>query len=110
MILVAVGEYDREQRSILEVREVRQDEIDAEVLVARERKPRVDEDPLTVELVEGHVLTDLAEPAERDDPECVAHNGWLRSAVIGSQCTDGAGFPSRLPRRYATTGWSSPRR
>ena len=89
VILVAVREHDREQRPVLEVREVRQHEIDAEVLVAREGEPGVDQDALAVELVEGHVLADLAEPAERDDAERVAHGrdlsgGW----IIVPQCTD----------------------
>ena len=91
VVLVAVGEDDREQRPVLEVREVRQDEVDAEVLVAREREAGVDQDALPVELVQGHVLADLAEPAERDDAERVAHRrdlkvGWL---IVG-QCTGGS--------------------
>ena len=40
VVLVAVREHDREQRPVLEVREVGQDEVDAEVLVAREREAR----------------------------------------------------------------------
>ncbi len=56
-----------------EVREVGQDEVDAEVLVAREREPGVDDDALVAELEDGHVLADLAEPAERDDPKRVCH-------------------------------------
>ena len=70
-------------RLVFEVREVGQDEVDAEVLVAREREPRVDDDALAAELVHGHVLADLAEPAERDDPERVAH----RSGVYGRSST-----------------------
>ncbi len=75
MILVPVREDDREERSVLEMREVGQHQVDAEVLVPWEGKPGVDQDPLPVELVQGHVLADLAEPAERDDAECVSHRG-----------------------------------
>ena len=74
VILVAVREHDRPHVPSLEVRDVRQKEVDAEVLVARERKPGVDDDDLVVELVDGHVLPDLAESAERDDPERVCHS------------------------------------
>ncbi len=73
VILVAVREDHRADESTLEVADVRQEEIDAEVLVAREREPRVDDDDLVADLVHGHVLADLAEAAERDDPERVAH-------------------------------------
>ena len=52
----------------LQVAEVGEDQVDAEVLVAREREPRVDHDRLPAELEDGHVLADLAEAAERDHP------------------------------------------
>jgi hypothetical protein len=69
VILVAVGEHDRAHHvlPLLEIREVGQDEIDAEVLVAREREARVDDDDRPVRLVHGHVLADLAETPERND-------------------------------------------
>ena len=101
VILVAVREDDREQRPVLEVGEVRQDEIDAEVLVPREREACVDQDALPVELVQGHVLADLAEPAERDDAERVAHRcepeGWLdhRGPVYGRIRRTGSARPRR---------------
>ena len=70
VILVPVREHDRAHHllPLAEVREVRQDEVDAEMLVAREREPGVDDDDRAVRLVDGHVLADLAEAAERDDP------------------------------------------
>ena len=70
MVLVRVREQDRADRAveIAQVAEVRQDQIDAEVLVARKRQPRVDDDDFAVGLVDRHVLADLAEAAERDDP------------------------------------------
>ena len=46
VILVPVREDDRAHVSALEVADVRQQEIDAEVLVAREREARVDDDDL----------------------------------------------------------------
>ena len=70
VILVAVREDNTADHvlALAEIREVGQDEIDAEVLVAREGEPRVDDDDRAVGFVDGHVLPDLAEPAERDDP------------------------------------------
>ena len=107
VILVAVREHDREQRPVLEVREVRQDEVDAEVLVPRERESRVDQDALPVELVEGHVLADLAEPAERDDAERVAHGsglwcGWIIVAAVYGWAA--AAGPAAATAAYAAAG------
>ena len=67
MVLVRVGEHDRAQLAVAQVLEVGQDEVDAEVLVAREREPGVDDDGLPGGLEDGHVLPDLTEPAEWDD-------------------------------------------
>ena len=69
MILVAVREHDAADHvlALAEIAEVRQHEIDAEVLVAREGEAGVDDDDRVVRLVGGHVLPDLAEAAERDD-------------------------------------------
>ena len=75
MVLVGVREQDGVQlaRMVLEVGEVRQDEVDAEVLVARERQAGVHDDDLALALVDGHVLADLAEPAEGHDPAGCVH-------------------------------------
>ena len=69
VVLVAVREDDARDALVAQVAEVGQDEVDAEVLVAREREPGVDDDDLAAVLVDGHVLADLAEAAERDDPK-----------------------------------------
>jgi hypothetical protein len=66
MILVRVGEHDGEHLTVVEVPEVREDQIHAEVLVAREREPGVDDHRLAGRLVDGHVLPHLAEAAQRD--------------------------------------------
>ena len=70
VVLVAVREHDAADhlRALDEIREVREDEVDAEVLVAREREPGVDDDDRALGLVDGHVLPHLAEAAEGDDP------------------------------------------
>ena len=70
VVLVAVREHDAADHrlALAQVRDVGQDEVDAEMLVAREREAGVDDDDRAVGLVDGHVLADLAEAAERDDP------------------------------------------
>ena len=74
VVLVRVREHDaRAPSRVAEVREVGQHEVDAEVLVAREREPGVDDDRSPARLVDGHVLADLAEAAERDDAADVRH-------------------------------------
>ncbi len=69
MILVSVREHNGPHlaRPVAKIREVREDEIDAEVLVARKREAGVDDEACALVLEDGHVLADLAEPAERDD-------------------------------------------
>ena len=66
VILVRVRQHDRADMLVAQVAEVREDHVDSEVLVAREGHPGVDDDHLVAELVDGHVLPHLAEPAERD--------------------------------------------
>jgi hypothetical protein len=75
VVLVAVRQQHRANRPVAvdQVREVREDEVDSEVLVARECEPRVDHHSLPVGLDHGHVLADLAEPAERDDSGASGH-------------------------------------
>ena len=73
VVLVPMGEDDGAHGPVVEIGEVGQHEIHAEVLVSRERKPCIDEDPLLAELVDRHVLADLAEAAQRDDAQHVWH-------------------------------------
>ena len=82
VILVTVRQDDRAQRArrIAQVAEVGQHEVDAQHLVAREAEPGVDQDALAVLLDHGHVLADLAETAERDDPDCRRHRVAVASA------------------------------
>src|SRR3954467_9527547 len=70
VVLVSVREDDRPDRAaaLPEVLEVRQDQVDAEVLVTREGEPRVDDHDRPLAFVRGHVLADLTEASERDDP------------------------------------------
>ncbi len=83
MVLVSVREDDGADpiAAVRQVGEVRQDQIDAEMLVARESEARVDDDDLAVELEDGHVLADFADAAERNDAKSVrSHQRILRGA------------------------------
>jgi hypothetical protein len=102
MILVSVREDNRANTAgaLAQVREVRKDEIDAEVLVAREGEPGIDDQEVAVGLEGRHVLADLAEPSERDDSQCFrrhprslvgaltglspSHRSWESSLPFGS--------------------------
>ena len=68
VVLVGMRQDHRQHLSALEIAEVGQDQVDAQVLVPGEREPRVDHDRLAQQLEHGHVLADLAEAPERDDP------------------------------------------
>jgi hypothetical protein len=62
VVLVAVREHHRPQLrpASREVGEVGEDEVDAELLVSREREPGVDDEQLAPRLEDGHVPPDLA--------------------------------------------------
>src|SRR6266487_4265467 len=60
--------------SLAQGREVRQNEIDAEVLVPRKGEAGVHDDDGAVALVGGHVLPDLAKAAEGDNPADSSHS------------------------------------
>ena len=68
MVLVRVREDDRQHLAAVEIPEVGKDQVDAEMLVAWKREPGIDHDRLARELEDGHVLADLSEAPERDDP------------------------------------------
>ncbi len=114
VILVCVGQHDRLHAAPLQVRHVRQDEVDAEVLVAREREARVHDDEVVAVLVHGHVLADLAEATQRNDPKDPVHRPsvsrwWIKRrrgrAGRGARGTNAPRLvPRRWPRRAAGDG------
>ena len=75
MVLVAVREHHRLDRvgALAQVAEVGQDEIHAEVLVPGKGQTGVHNDDRAVAFVGGHVLPDLAEAAQGDDPAGISH-------------------------------------
>ena len=71
VVLVAVGEHDRLDvvLPLAQVGEVGQHEVDPELVGGREHQPGVHDDDAAVVLDDHHVLADLTEPAQRQDPE-----------------------------------------
>ena len=71
VVLVAVGDEDGPQlvAVLLDVGDVRDDEVDAEHLLFGEHEAGVDDDHVVAVLEQHHVLADLAETAEGDDAE-----------------------------------------
>ena len=71
MVFVAVGQDDTDDviESVLDRSEVGEDEVDAGLCFFGEQHATVDDEEPTVELEHGHVATDLAESAERDDTQ-----------------------------------------
>ena len=99
VILVAVRQDDGPHAAPFEVADVREQQVDAEVLVPRERQTGVDDEQLSAGLVHGHVLADLAEAAERNDSQCVAHATECmrgRESVLGGLRGGGLKQPEPL--------------
>ena len=73
VVLVPVGQHDRLDlvEAVPDPGEVRQDHVDAGLVLLGEQDPAVDDEQPAGVLEDGHVATDLAEPAQRDDPKAV---------------------------------------
>ena len=69
VVFVTVGEDQADDvvHPVVEVAEVRQDEVDAGLLLFGEEDTAVDDEQLAAVLEDGHVPADLAEAAEGDD-------------------------------------------
>ena len=74
VVIVTVREDDRVDAAVAQVADVRQDEVDTEMLDPRERQAGIDHDDLVAMLVNSHVLADLAEAAQGDDPQAHARS------------------------------------
>ena len=88
VVLVPVREHDCPDLALTlaQVLEVGQNEVDAEVLVAREGEAGVDDDDPVVALHHRHVLPDLAQAAERNDARALGHaRKCTFSRVSGSE-------------------------
>src|SRR6478735_6908260 len=92
VVLVAVGEHDRLDvvEAVTDVAEVRQDQVDARVVVLGEEDAAVDDEQAALRLEDGHVASDLAQPTERDDPQAVV-------GKCGGRGQLGVGMAHRCP-------------
>ena len=84
VVLVGVGDEERLDvgLALLQVGDVGDDEVDPEHLLVGEHQAAVDDDDVVAVLEHVHVLADLADPAERDDPERSV-DGRLAMSVPG---------------------------
>src|SRR6187431_254391 len=76
VVFMAVSEHDAEHviQSVSDRREIGKDQVDARLVLLGEEHAAVDDKNLAVDLVRGHVATDLAEAADRD----YAKSSWLK--------------------------------
>ena len=73
VVLVAVRQDNGHDvcEPVLDVREIRQDQVNAGLCFLREEDAAVDDQQLAVDFEHGHVPADLPQPAERDDAQRV---------------------------------------
>src|SRR5215207_736401 len=114
MVLVAVRDHDRLDvgDALAQVGEVRQHQVDAQLLGGREAQPRVDDDDAPAVLDDGHVLPDLADASQREDAQGPAHpvdtaetRPW-RSSIARTAAVS-ASSASTIGRRSVPASWPS---
>ena len=76
-------------QAVTDGREVRQDQVDAGLVGLGEEHPAVDDQQPARVLEDGHIAADLAEPAERDDPQSFL--GQRRRRGAGRDAGDSSG-------------------
>jgi hypothetical protein len=117
MVLVAVGDDDARDvaRAFPQVGEIGQHEVDAHHVGRGKAQPDVHEHDRAVVLDDGHVLADLAQPAEREDTQFpVAHvaatssspwrSSMARTAAASSSEASTSGSrrpPTRTPSMFS---------
>ncbi len=118
VVLVGVGDDEGADplAPVAQVGDVGHDEVDAVHLLLGEHESAVDDDDLVGELEDGHVLADLADAAERDDPEDLVRGGGRArdghqkspSWSSGTGLPRVAAVPARRPADPSSTGGVSP--
>ena len=83
VVLVTVGDHDRVDVGdpVLHQAQVGQDQVDAGLRVLGEQDAAVDDQQPPVELVDGHVAADLADPTEGDHAQRPGHLAWRPERV-----------------------------
>ena len=108
VVLVAVGQHERLDlvEAVPDRLEVGQDQVDAGVVLLGEQHAAVDDEQPPVVLEDGHVAADLAQAAERDDPQAAlgqrAGGGELGMGVAHAVLMDVPAVQRR--GRYAELG------
>ena len=102
MVLVPVGEHDRVDvvLAIAQVGEVREHEVDAELVRRGEHQAGVHDHYAAAVLDDHHVLADLAETAEGQDPE----RGWTHTAASRLWRSSAARITARSSSEASTSG------
>ena len=107
MVFMPVAEEDAEHVAapVEQIRDVREDEVDAEHVLLGKHQARVDDEDLLLPFEGPHVDADLAEAAEREVPEPrIAHNKRSCSAsCLGTGTGSGGGGGASSLSRYAFT-------
>src|SRR5215207_923698 len=118
MVFVAMRNSDAAQlrQSVLDVADIRDDQVDAPLPFFGELPPGVDDDHVIPELDGHHALADLADSSQRNHPQpaVCSFAGTLRSAISatsrvlwrGGSVTRPATSGAWRPLRVAL--WSSP--
>ncbi len=89
VVLVPVGEHDRLHvvEPVENAREVGQDQVDTGLVDVGEQHSTVDDEKLAGVFEDGHVATDLAEPAQRGHPQpAVGQRRWWNEILM---CSNG---------------------
>ena len=103
VVLVAVGEHDRVDlvEAVPDPLEVGDHHVDARLVLVGEEHPAVDDQQAALVLEDGHVATDLAEAAQRHDPQPVRGSAGSASLLL-------RGGPRRLIARLLPRGGGGP--
>ena len=109
VVLVAVGQEDSEHLAVFlqEVRDIGQDQVDAQHVLLGKHQPGVDDQDLLLPLERPHVDPDLAQTAEREVPEWLSgHNRRSCSdSCLGTAVGTGGGGGASSWSRYRLS-WS----
>ena len=110
VVLVAVGgdAADHPVGVLAQPGEVREDQVDAEVLELGEHQPAVEEQQLVVQLEDHAVAADLAEAAEERDRDGCGHGGRLSRAGRGPRAPCGPRPRGRRARDRSGAGTGPP--
>ena len=96
VVFVAVGQHDAFDvlQAITQNREVRQDHVDARLVLLREQQSTIDNQQFALVLEDGHIATDFSQPPDGDDAK-TASRQCRRSRQRKGMGAHGAHFCAR---------------